>query len=472
MALWPIFEFMKILYFGGGFVGACSAAVSADSGHEVLVYDINTELIKKLSSNDKDMIESALFENGLGEMIIRNASRIKFSDNIDEVFKYINETEAVFMCLPTPEKDSTGQTNLAFYEKAATDLGKVLVERNNKAQSQYVLLINKSTVPIEMVNRTKEIMDSLGVINYGVGSNPEFLVEGKAIEGSIRPSRIVVGAWDDRDFKIMRNIYNRFCESPSVTYIEVNPFEAAAGKLLANYMLFTRLANCYDVVGRVCEKFDNLHYETLRKILISDSRIGEWGFFDSVFAGGSCFIKDARSLAYQIEGKGAVADLVKDTLAANQRQLDNFMARAEKEVGYDWTDKKVGLLGLAFKRDTNDARNSGALGIVDFLLAKGVNMISAFDPVAGTNFLKYYTDNQDKEKIILVDAEDKAMTGVDVLIIAADWPQFREIENKIKNYLPKGSLIMDGRRMLQYKYNNLMEFGYSIIAVGSPLIKK
>lgn len=463
---------MKILYFGGGFVGACSAAVSADSGHEVLVYDINSELIKKLSSNDKDMIESALFENGLGEMIIRNANRIKFSDKIIDARNYIDETEAVFMCLPTPEKDLTGQTNLVFYENAASELGKLLVERNNKTQSQYVLLVNKSTVPIEMVNRTKEIMDSLGVVNYGVGSNPEFLVEGKAIEGSVHPSRVVVGAWNDSDFKIMRSIYSRFYDSPTVTYIEVNPFEAAAGKLLANYMLFTRLANCYDVVGRVCEKFDNLHYETLRKILISDSRIGEWGFYDSIFAGGSCFIKDARSLAYQIEAKDSVADLVKDTLAANQRQLDNFMARAEKELSHDWTGKKVGLLGLAFKRDTNDPRNSGSLGIVDFLLDKGVTMIKAFDPVAGTNFLKYYTDNKDKEKIILVDAEEKAMAGVDVLIIATDWPQFREIENKIKKNLPKGSLIMDGRRMLQYKYEDLAEFGYNIIAVGSPLIKK
>lgn len=467
-----IFKFMKILYFGAGFVGACSAAVSADSGHSVLVYDINSELIKKLSSRDIDEIESCLFEKGLGEMIIRNQARIRFTDQIEDLNDYVNEVEAVFMCLPTPEKDSTGETNLAFYEKAAGELGRVLASRNNGGQSQYVLVINKSTVPVQMVNRTQEILDAAGVKNYGIGSNPEFLVEGKAIEGSIRPSRVVVGAWTEKDFQIFRDIYKRFCESPSSKYIEVNPFEAAAGKLLANYILFSRLGNCYDVVGRSCEVFDNLHFENIRRILVSDERIGEWGFYDSLYAGGSCFIKDARSLAHQLEAMDAKADLVRDTLAANERQLERFMERAEKDLGFDWTGKKVAILGLAFKRDTNDIRNSAALGVTKYLLSKQVGEIKGFDPVAGPNYLNYLKDEEGFAKIKLVPSEQEAMAEVDAMVIATDWPQFREISELIKKYLPKGALILDGRRMVSYKFQELADLGYKIIAVGSPTIKK
>ncbi len=462
---------MKILYFGGGFVGACSAAVSADSGHDVLVYDINKELVESLSSEDKGKIESCLFEKGLGDLIIRNKSRIKFTFNQPDVENFADEAEAVFMCLPTPERDGTGETNLDIYETAAKSLGRILAGRNNGEQSRYVLLINKSTVPIDMAVRAKEIMLSAGVKNFGVGSNPEFLVEGKAIEGSIRPLRVVVGAESEKDFAIFRNIYTRFVESPSVNYIEVNPFEAAASKLLANYFLFSRLANCFDVAGRLCEKFEGLHFENIRKVLITDSRIGEWGFYDSLFAGGSCFIKDARSLSHQLKSRGANSDLVDDALAANRRQLDNFLSRAESELNFSWRGKTVAVLGLAFKRDTNDLRNSAAVEAIKFLIKSGVGKIKIYDPVAAEENLESYLRDGNNENIKFADSEISAMRESDALIIATDWPQFREIDDLIEKNLPKSAIIMDGRRMLQQKYKKLSKAGYYIIAVGSPLIK-
>lgn len=462
---------MKILYFGAGYVGACSAAVSADSGHEVLVYDINLELVNNLSSLDKDQIESSLFEKGLGDLIIRNQSRIKFTADLVDVKKFIDATEAVFMCLPTPEKDGTGETNLEIYQTAAKTLGEILVKRNNGEQSRYVLLINKSTLPIDMVNRIKEIMEKLGIKNFGVGSNPEFLMEGKAVEGSIRPERVVVGAWSEKDFAIFRNIYSRFVAASNISYIEINPLEAAASKLLANYILFNRLANCFDVVGRVCEKFAGLHFENIRKVLVTDSRIGEWGFYDSLFAGGSCLIKDARSLSHQLKSQGANTDVVDSVLAANQWQLDNFLARAKAELNFDWSGKTVGIMGLAFKQDTNDIRQAASLGATEFLFSQAVAQIKAYDPVAGNNYLKYFAEHRDVKKINLVSSESEAIKEVDVLIIATDWPQFRGLDDLIKQNLPKGAIIMDGRRMLAQKYEELAQAGYNIIAVGSPVIK-
>ena len=375
------------------------------------------------------------------------------------------------MCLPTPERDGTGETNLEIYQAAAKTLGEILVKRNNGAQSRYVLIINKSTVPIDMVRRTKEIMLASGVKSFGVGSNPEFLVEGKAIEGSIRPSRVVVGADNETDFAIFRNIYSRFVEASHISYLEVSPLEAAASKLLANYILFSRLANCFDVVGRVCEKFACLQFENIRKVLITDGRIGDWGFYDSLFAGGSCFIKDARSLAHQLKEKGAKADLVDDVLAANQRQLTNFLSRAEEELNFSWPDKTAALLGLAFKQDTNDIRNAASLGTTEFLLAKAVKQIKAYDPAAGNNYLKYFSGHKDAEKINLVSSELEAIKEAEVLMITADWPQFRGLDDLIMKNLPKGALIMDGRRMLAQQYEALAQAGYNIIAVGSPVIK-
>lgn len=462
---------MKILYFGAGFVGACSAAVNADSGHDVLVYDINKELINNLSSLDKDKIESSLMERGLGDLIIRNQHRIKFTFNLVEVEKNIDSIEAVFMCLPTPEKNNTGETNLDFYENAAKALGEILIKRNQGKQGQYVLLINKSTVPVNMVNQTKNIMEELGVKNFGIGSNPEFLVEGKAIEDSINPSRIVVGAWNEKDFAIFRNIYSRFISSLNINYIEVNPLEAAASKLLSNYLLFNRLANCFDVIGRVCENFNELHFENIRKVLITDDRIGKWGFYDSLFAGGSCFIKDVKSLFYQLKVQGVNTDIIDSILTANQRQLDNFLDRAKNELNFDWSGKTVGIMGLAFKRDTNDIRNAPSLKVTEFLFSQNVAQIKAYDPVAENNYLKYFINNKDKNKINLVDLEIEAISGVDVLIITTDWPQFMGIGDLIIKNLPKGAIIMDGRRMLAQKYEELAQSGYDIIAVGSPLIK-
>jgi UDPglucose 6-dehydrogenase len=456
---------MKLLYIGSGYVGTASAAVSADSGHRVLVYDIDKKKIEKFSSFKKEEIESCLFEEGLVELLERNKDRLKFTAEKSEVGEFLNSADAVFMCLPTPEKDSSGETNMSYYESAANDLAELMAARNGGGQKGYILVVNKSTVPIKTSGRAREIMERKGVYNFGIGSNPEFLVEGKAVEGSIRPQRVVVGAWNEKDLSIFRDIYKRFYDSPKTEYIEVNPVEAETGKLLANYLLFNRLAACFDVVGRVCEKFDNLHFENIRNILISDSRIGSWGFYDSLYAGGSCFIKDSRSLSFQLKEAGADADMVDNVLAANERQISSFMERPEKDLLFDWTDKRVALIGLAFKRDTDDVRNSGSLKAAEYLFDKKIKSLEVFDPIAVNNFIKYFDDHAQKNKINKNSSESDAIKNSDVIIIAADWPQFRELAEAIKSDF-KGKLIMDGRRMLQHKYEELREAGFKIIAVG------
>ncbi len=459
---------MNVLYIGAGFVGTCSAAITADSGHRVLVYDVDENKIKSLGSGDRDTIKNCLFENGLGDLLVRHKDRINFTTDYTQVEAFLEKCDVVFMCLPTPEIDETGESDLSYYFSAAERLAQSLLKRNNNIQEKYIVIINKSTVPISMIDKTKEIMDKIGVKNYGVVSNPEFLVEGKAIEGSMKPSRVVVGAEKEVDFKIMRSLYQRFYDAPGVQYIETNPQEAAAGKLLANFYLFNKLMICFDVIGRVCETFPDTKFENIRRILTSDDRIGKWGFYNSLYAGGSCFIKDARSLSHQLQTAGQGATMINETHLANKRQLELFLARAEKEVKFDWGGKKVALIGLAFKRDTNDIRNSSSLDTVNFLIEKQVGRINIYDPAAMANFKKVHPES---EQIKYFDNEFTAVKEADIVILATDWPQFRGLADIIIARLEHKPLIMDGRRILQHRYDILQNAGFDIIAVGSPLIK-
>ncbi len=460
---------MNILYIGGGFVGACSAAVSADSGHQTLVFDIDAKKVAALSSGDRDTIESCLFEDGLGDLIIRNSERLTFTSDYREVEKFLDTCDAVFMCLPTPEIGETGESDLSYYFDAAKKLANSLTRRNGGRQENRVVIVNKSTVPITMVDQTAEITQALGVKNYGIVSNPEFLVEGKAVEGSIRPDRVVVGAWREEDFKVMRQVYERFYNSSTVKYVEVNPKEAAAGKLLANFYLFNKLAVCFDVIGRTSEAFSDLQFENIRKILTTDPRIGTWGLYDSLYAGGSCFIKDARSLSHQLQTAGQNAVLVNETHLANKRQLELFLGRAQVEAKLDWTGKTVALLGLSFKQGTNDIRNSPSIDITHFLLENQVKKIHLFDPVANSNFKQLFPES---EQIQYTVDEVAALENVDVIIVATDWPQFRSLaDTLLKTDLATKPLLMDGRRMFQHRHTDLQQAGFGIIAVGSPFIK-
>ena len=459
---------MNILYIGSGFVGACSAAISADSGHNVLVYDIDQTKIDKLGSGDRDTIESCLFEEGLGDLLVRHKDRINFTTDYSLVESFLDTCDAVFMCLPTPEIGETGESNLEFYLAAAEKLGQAMAKRNGGNQEKYIVIINKSTVPIAMVDQTKAVMDKNGAKNYGVVSNPEFLVEGRAIQGSMKPDRVVVGAWEQKDFDVMRRLYQRFYDSPTVEYVEVNPKEAAAGKLLANFYLFNKLAICFDVIGRTCEAFDGLQFENLRRILIGDERISYWGFYDSLYAGGSCFIKDARSLAHQLQSNGRDATLVNETYLANKRQLQLFLSRAQNDAGRNWQGKNVALLGTAFKRDTNDTRNSPSINIVQHLKEQQVDGIRVYDPAALDLFKEQFPESN---QIQYFNHEFEAIKEADIIIIATDWPQFRGLADVIVGEVGKETLIMDGRRMLQHRYADLQEAGFDIVAVGSPFIR-
>ncbi len=457
---------MNILYIGAGFVGATSAAVAADSGHKVLLYDINEHRIAQLSSADRETIEAALFEEGLADLLIRHRERIHMTVNTNEVAAFLETADAVFLCLPTPEIGETGQSDLSFYTAAIDTLAPLLKARNGGAQQQYLVIVNKSTVPILLADEVLTQLTDAGVQNIGVVSNPEFLVEGKAVAGSLKPDRIVVGAWTEQEFAQMRHIYQRFYDAPNIEYIEVNPREAAAGKLLANFYLFQKLMLCFDVTGRVTEAFPNVQFEHVRRVVASDHRIGSWGFYNSVFAGGSCFIKDARSLSYQLREAGKEAALIEQAYDANQRQLVHFCDRLSREAGQEFAGKRVAMLGTAFKRDTNDIRNAASTMLLPIIERAGAASVTIYDPVAAALFEQQFVRSETRRYALSAAA---AIADADIILITADWPEFRGLADDLLTLSHK-PIIMDGRRMLQHRYDELRDAGFTIIAVGSPLI--
>lgn len=204
---------------------------------------------------------------------------------------------------------------------------------------------------------------------------------------------------------------------------------------------------------------------------MGDELIGGWGFYDSVYAGGSCFIKDAASLAHQLEEAGGTAHQVRLTLEENKFQRDYFYSRAQKEAGFSWTGKTVAILGVAFKKDTNDVRNSPAFDIVSHLLEDGVERIKVYDPVALDMFKTFLPRNDSRyEKIVYCGSEEDALRDSHGCLILTDWPQFRLLAEKITTTCPSPYLVMDGRRMIQDQFEALVKKGYSVIAVGSPFM--
>ncbi len=460
---------MKIVYLGAGYVGACSAVVIAKFGHEAFVFDINSERIRAFNTFDREVIESVLFEQDLGSLVVQNKDRLIFSDNYDEVKKRLSETDVVFICVPTPLRENEGSYDLSFFNEAVDKLSQAMKERDGGQQKKYVVIVNKSTVSINMAEAMEEKMTTAGVINFGVVSNPEFLVEGQAIRDSFSPDRVVIGATCEKDFTVMRELYQRFYNSPGVAYLEVNPREAAAGKLLANYILLSRLVSTLDVVGRVSETFPGVAFEKIRKIITADRRIGSYGFYNNIYVGGSCLTKDSAALSFQLEQVGAKAEQIKQTLSANIFQRDNFYHRVE-QAGFKVNDKIVAVFGLAFKRDTNDVRNSGAVDIALQLLEGGARQLRVYDPAA-TAMFKNYFGKKYGEKIFYANNEREALEHTAAAFILTDWPQFSTLDQAIIKTCPPPYFIADGRRMAAHAYKNLQEKGYSILAVGSPFIK-
>ncbi|MFL7837560.1 MAG: UDP-glucose dehydrogenase family protein [Candidatus Promineifilaceae bacterium] len=458
---------MKIIVVGTGFVGLPHAAVLSEYGHEVYAYDIDEDRINAYKSGEREEIERYVNEPGLSAAIAENIDRyLFFTTDITDI---VDGSDVIFLCLNTPPKRD-GASDLSYYLNAVHHLAGLLAEREDKKR---VVLVNKSTVPVGTARLLENTMKEYGVENFGVASNPEFLAQGNAINGSRRPDRVVLGADTEEDFEILRRIYSQFVNHVRIRYLETTPETAEAIKYTANTLLLTYISFWNGVGARLGEAYPNIRMEDLKVGVTSDDRISTWGSYVSNGAGGSCFGKDIQSLIYQLNSTGRSTDLLQAVHNINEFQKVYLIDRAVHEANFNFNQKTIALLGLAFKKRTNDMRDSAALKVVESLLVRGVKAIRAYDPLAMEDAQRSWFNPEKNHlfgRISYHNSAKEAIEGSDALYISTDWEEFRGLSRTIETTVKPPYLVIDGRRMIP-DYNALVQKGYEYLPVGGALLR-
>jgi UDPglucose 6-dehydrogenase len=456
---------MKIIVLGTGYVGLVHAAVCSEYGHEVYAHDIDREKFEAFSGGQADQIERYVNEPGLTNIIRDTLGKSLFFSN--DLNAIIEGTDAIFLCLPTPS-NIDGSTNLMFYDAASQQIAEVLAKRKDKRR---VVLVNKSTVPSGTARHLEDILKAHEVENFGVASNPEFLAEGTAVADARRPDRVVVGCDTAEDFNILRRVYSQFVHHVRIKYIETTPETAEAIKYVANTMLLTYISFWNGVGAKIGENMPNVNIDDLRLGVTADDRISTWGSFVSNGAGGSCFGKDIASLIYQLRRVNVSTKMLEASFEVNEYQKVYLVDRAITEAGFKFNNKTVAVLGLAFKKHTNDMRDASSIKVIETLLGKGVAAIHAYDPLANETARQVFDPAKNIlfEKIRYFDSAKKAIAGSHALFVSSDCEEFRGFSRTIEDTVQPPYLVMDGRRMIP-DYNELVAKNFSYLAVGSRVM--
>ena len=422
---------------GAGHVGLVSAACFAELGNEVVCVDVDREKIDKLK---KGIVP--FFEPGLEELVKKNAEegRLSFTIHIEEGVK---ESTIIFIAVGTPPRED-GEADLSYVE----DVSKRIAE----AMKEYKIVVEKSTVPVktgEWVKRTIELNNIHGV-DFDVISNPEFLREGSAIDDFMHPDRLVIGVESQRAEKFMRELYKPLKTSLIVTDIK----SAEIIKHASNSFLALKISYI-NAIANICERV-GADVEKVAKGMGLDKRIGPSFLRAGLGYGGSCFPKDVAAFIKMAGESGYDFQLLKVTEEINRRQRENFL---KKIKGSLWTlnNKTIGVLGLAFKPDTDDVREAPSLKIIEQLQAEGAK-VKAFDPAA-----------METARAVLKDVQYCACPyevaeGSDGLLILTEWEEFKNLDlQRIKSLL-KNPLIIDGRNI--YSPRELKKMGFTYLGVG------
>jgi len=428
---------MNVCIIGAGYVGLVTGACLADLGHNVVCVDNDK---KKIDTLKKGSIP--FYEKGLEQMIERNkkAKRLLFISSIKEGVK---KSLVVFICVGTPSK-ANGEADLSYVEHVAKEIARSL--------SSYRLIVEKSTVPVETgkwVEHTIKI-NVRKKIKFDIASNPEFLREGSAIEDFMRPDRIVVGVQSNKAKKILLELYKTIKAEVVVTDIK----SAELIKHASNSFLAAKIS-FINSVANVCEHTG----ADITKVAYGmglDQRIGK-GFLEAgIGYGGSCFPKDVDAFMH-ISGKlGYDFGMLKAARKVNEEQKALFVRKIEEAL---WIvkGKTIGVLGLAFKPNTNDMRSAPSIDIINSLRESGAR-IKAYDPQATKNarsILKGVTFCKDPYEVA---------KASDAIAIITEWHEFRVMDLKRIKKLMKNPLIIDGRNI--FDPERMQRLGFRYISMG------
>lgn len=427
----------RIAVIGTGYVGLTTAACFADLGNEVCGVDSDSGVVETLQRG-----AVPFYEPGLEEIVKRNADlgRLRFTTSPSDA---IGEAEFIFLAVGTPTADN-GEADLSQVRAAAATIGTHL--RNP------VVIVNKSTVPIGTGDVVGDIVrDSLrDPVEFAVVSNPEFLREGSAVHDFMTPDRVVIGSHDAESARQVAELYKPLSAPVLVTTL----YAAEMIKYASNAFLATKISFINEI-ARVCEKLD-ADVRVVAHGMGLDRRIGASFLSAGLGYGGSCFPKDVLALSRMSESIGAHPQLLTAVMDINDAQVTLLLEKLHDVVG-PLRGLTIGVLGLAFKPNTDDMREAPSLRMVAALRKKGA-AIRAYDPVAMERAARLAPDVEMQHDAYAV------AHGADALIIATEWNEFRQLDFRRLKKLMKRPVIVDGRNI--YEPDELKELGFVYRGVG------
>lgn len=434
---------MRVAMIGTGYVGLVSGACFSEFGHNVVCVDKDEAKIAGLHKGKMPIYEPGL--EGLVESNV-NAGRLTFTGDLEGAIK---DADAVFIAVGTPSRRGDGHADLSYVYAAAEEIA--------RAMNGYTVVVTKSTVPVGTGREVERIIrETRPDADFDVVSNPEFLREGSAIEDFMRPDRVVIGTSSEHAQEVMRNLYRPLylIETPIV-------FTSRQSSELIKYAANTFLATKITFINEIadlCEQVDANVHDVARGIGL-DGRIGRKFLHAGPGYGGSCFPKDTRALVSTAQDAGSPLKIVETVVALNEERKRKMADRVIVAAGGDLKSKTVAVLGLTFKPNTDDMRESPSLDIVPALQEAGAT-VRAFDPEGMDEAKKLLND------VVWCDGAYDTMEDADVLVIITEWNEFRALDLKRVKSLMKTPVMVDLRNV--YRPEDMIDEGFDYHSIGRP----
>ena len=431
---------MDIAVIGTGYVGLVTGAGLADFGNDVTCVDIDEKKITALKNG-----QIPIYEPGLDKIVSRNVSegRLEFTTDLGEA---IRSSRAIFIAVGTPPKPD-GSADLRYVEEVARTIAKHM--------NGPKLVITKSTVPIGTGRMIERILAEAGTGHKGsVVSNPEFLREGSAIEDFMKPDRVVIGASDRESIALMKEIYAPL-HSLEIPFVVTNVESSELIKYASNGFLATKISFINEIAV-LCELIGGDVQDVARGVGL-DSRIGPKFLQAGPGFGGSCFPKDTSAVADIAQQYGYQFEIIEAVMRVNDAIKQRMVEKVIKALGGNVKGKTIALLGLAFKPETDDMRDSPTIPLINGLQEKGA-AVRAYDPQAMDNAGRMF-----KNVTFCHDAYETA-NGADALVIATEWNEFRALNLQRVRGLLKAPVIIDLRNV--YDPQRMKSEGFTYISVG------
>ena len=435
---------MNIVVIGTGYVGLVSGACFSEFGFSVTCVDKDAA---KITALKQGIIP--IYEPGLDDLVKRNysAGRLTFTTELGPA---VQAADAVFIAVGTPTRRGDGHADLSFVFAAAEEVAGHL--------TGYTVVVTKSTVPVGTGKQVEQVIRTANAsADFDIASNPEFLREGSAIGDFMRPDRVVVGVQNDRAKDVMRQLYRPLylIEKP-VLFTDLETAELI--KYAANAFLAVKISYINQMAD-LCEKVGaNVH--DVAKGMGLDNRIGSKFLHPGPGYGGSCFPKDTLALVKTAESYDSPVSIVSEVVAYNQARKNAMAARVQTAFSGDVKGRKIAVLGLAFKPETDDMRESPSIEIITALSEAGAQ-ISAYDPAAMEEAKHLLPDT-----ISFADSAQACLDGADGAVVVTEWNEFRALTPQLFAQLMAGNVLVDLRNI--YAPDQMQEVGLTYLSIGRP----